>query len=577
MNIRFLSFFTAVASIYLVVSPVHAEMMPTSVDVVTVAVAPNAPSDLTAVSTAPTQVALTWTDNSGTENGFDVERKTGAGGTYAEIAATGANIATYTDNAVAAATLYFYRVRAFTGTNYSPYSNEASAATAYTPPPPPSNFIVLATTTSPGGSVSATTTDMTAASVTSNGIGISISIPTGTAITGSSSWDGTVILPQATTTFTAPTADPGYTASAITAIAVGASDSSLELGSAARLLFAGQTGKLVGWSLGGAFTPIRTICSADTQAAGDALSPGGDCKFDNGADLIVWTKHFTSYVIYTETVIPPVVAPPSNPPSNGGGGGGGGGGAPAYTAPVSDTNVTITGDAYPLGKVVILKDGQIAVQTIAGPNGVFTASVANLSGGSYIFSVYGEDDAGQRSTLFTFPVIVTVGATTEIGGVFLSPIIDVDKETVKQDDTIAIFGKTIPDAIVTIQVDSTVPHFVNTTSSASGAYLYEMNTAQLEYGSHVAKSEVSYGNQISDYSVSRGFTVGDHTVLVPQAPAAPTEAQGDLNGDGSINLVDFSILAYWYGQPNPPAGYLLDGGTVIDLRDFSIMVYYWTG
>ena len=157
--------------------------------------------------------------------------------------------------------------------------------------------------------------------------------------------------------------------------------------------------------------------------------------------------------------------------------------------------------------------------------------------------MYGEDDAGRRSTLFTFPVSITAGATTEISGVFLSPTIDVDKEIVKKGDTITIFGKSVPDAKVTIQVDSSVPHFVNTTSSANGAYLYDMSTDRLELGSHAAKSEATQGNQISDYSVSRGFTVGDHPVLAQAAPAAPTEAQGDLNGDGSVNLVDFSVFA----------------------------------
>ena len=102
-------------------------------------------------------------------------------------------------------------------------------------------------------------------------------------------------------------------------------------------------------------------------------------------------------------------------------------------------------------------------------------------------------------------------------------------------------------------------------------------SARLDLGSHAAKSEAAQGNQISDYSVSRGFAVGDHTVLAQAASTAPTEAQGDLNGDGSVNLVDFSVLAYWYGKPNPPAGYLLDGASIIDLRDFSIMAYYWTG
>ncbi len=567
MHIRHLYYVLAIVGVCFIILPASAAALPTSVSVVIVVV-PNAPSDLTAVSTAPTQVVLTWTNNSNNEDGFSVERKTGAGGTYAQIGITATDIATYTDNSVTPATTYFYRVRAFAGSNYSPYSDEASVTTAYAAPSTPVNFLVLATTTNPDGSVSATTTNATAASTISSGIDVAVNIPAGTAITGPPSWDGTLMLPEATTTFTAPTSYPGYTASAIVAIAIGAGNTPLTFDSAARLLFAGQTGKLVGWSRGGAFTEVTAVCSTDTQTVGDALPAGGDCKFDNGTDLIVWTKHFTTYVIYVQTAIP---APaPSGPV-------GGGGGAGLYFPPTSNTNVTIAGSAYPLSEVVILKDGQIAIKTVAGPDGIFTAIVNNLSGGNYIFSVYGEDDAGRRSTLFTFPISITVGATTEISGVFLSPTIDVDKEMVRKGDTITIFGASIPNAAITIQVDSAEPYFLNATSDKSGAYLYDFNSASLDYGSHAAKSEAAQGDQISDYSVSRGFTVGDHTVLAQAESTAPTEAEGDLNGDGRVNLIDFSILAYWYGHPNPPAAYRLDGADTIDLRDFSIMAYYWTG
>ena len=140
------------------------------------------------------------------------------------------------------------------------------------------------------------------------------------------------------------------------------------------------------------------------------------------------------------------VPPNSACPGNSGGGGGGGFTMPP-PAPVQ-ANVTIAGSAYPLSKVTVLQDAQIVAQSIAGPDGNFTITINNLSGGNYIFSVYASDNNGNRSALFTFPVYLTVGASTEIGGVFLSPTIATDKQEVKQGDPIVIFGQSVPNASV---------------------------------------------------------------------------------------------------------------------------------
>jgi hypothetical protein len=82
-------------------------------------------------------------------------------------------------------------------------------------------------------------------------------------------------------------------------------------------------------------------------------------------------------------------------------------------------------------------------------------------------------------------------------------------------------------------------------------------------------------NLMSNDSVSRSFVVGDENVAAPTASTTP--AKGDLSGDGRVNLIDFSIMAYWYGKPNPPAAEDLNGDGKIDLTDFSIMAFYWTG
>jgi len=51
----------------------------------------------------------------------------------------------------------------------------------------------------------------------------------------------------------------------------------------------------------------------------------------------------------------------------------------------------------------------------------------------------------------------------------------------------------------------------------------------------------------------------------------------DINEDGKVNLVDFSILLYWFGKPLNDKGVDLNGDGEIDLSDFSILAFYWTG
>jgi hypothetical protein len=75
-------------------------------------------------------LTLNWTDNANNENGFNIERKTGTTGIFAQLATVGSNITSYTDSNVAAGTTYCYRVDAFNSTVISPYSNEVCATTA---------------------------------------------------------------------------------------------------------------------------------------------------------------------------------------------------------------------------------------------------------------------------------------------------------------------------------------------------------------------------------------------------------------------------------------------------------------
>jgi hypothetical protein len=77
------------------------------------------------------QLTLQWVDNDGTST-FKVERKTGTGGSYAQIATTATGATGYTDTSVAVNTTYCYRVKASNAAGDSAYSNESCNSAAGT-------------------------------------------------------------------------------------------------------------------------------------------------------------------------------------------------------------------------------------------------------------------------------------------------------------------------------------------------------------------------------------------------------------------------------------------------------------
>jgi len=95
---------------------------------------PIAPSGLLAAALSATQVRLTWTDNSFNEDGFKIERKTGAAGAWAQVGTAAADAITADDGGLTESTSYFYRVRAFNNAGDSGYSNEAPVTTPINQP-----------------------------------------------------------------------------------------------------------------------------------------------------------------------------------------------------------------------------------------------------------------------------------------------------------------------------------------------------------------------------------------------------------------------------------------------------------
>ncbi len=101
---------------------------------VTVTTLPAGATSLTATASAPTHVALAWTDNSSGETGFRVEHSTDNGVTWSTLTTLAANTTSYTDTAAAESATTKYRVFALNTTGDGAVSNAASATTPVAAP-----------------------------------------------------------------------------------------------------------------------------------------------------------------------------------------------------------------------------------------------------------------------------------------------------------------------------------------------------------------------------------------------------------------------------------------------------------
>ncbi|MCF7862302.1 hypothetical protein K9M79_08760 [Candidatus Woesearchaeota archaeon] len=137
-----------------------------------------------------------------------------------------------------------------------------------------------------------------------------IEIAADTIIEGSDKWDGEIMLPtiKEKTSVIVPAQD-GQEAIVSEIIEIGLEDENLVFSKAVRMYFKGQSDKQIAYTKGNDVHKITTICLEDSQAAGDSLPLGGDCRIIVGDDLIVWTKHFTKFVTYTYQE--PTVAEPT--------------------------------------------------------------------------------------------------------------------------------------------------------------------------------------------------------------------------------------------------------------------------
>lgn len=263
-------------------------------------------------------------------------------------------------------------------------------------------------------------------------------------------------------------------------------------------------------------------------------------------------------------------------PTTGGGGGSSGstnGFFPGQKIEPDKTIVIIKGKSYPNSDVRVLIDGKVVGIVKADSKGNFRFQEDDVTPGVSTFGLWTEDSRGLKSTLLTLTFRVASKSVTTISNVYLSPTIDVDKKKVNRGEPIKIFGKSSPEVDVQVHVNSPVERISTTSSDTIGDWNLIFDTKDLEEDFHTARAIIrlksSAGIIESNFSRSVSFYVGTNL------PEEGKCGVADLNCDGSVNLVDFSILLYHWNTTEKTADINKDGK--VGLPDFSIMMFYWTG
>ena len=246
--------------------------------------------------------------------------------------------------------------------------------------------------------------------------------------------------------------------------------------------------------------------------------------------------------------------------------GGGGGGMP-------QTSVRFSGQAYPYATVTLLKNGTVVTSVTADKNGLFSITLAEKYDGTILYSLVALDPNNKKSLLINYPLVVTAGYLTDLSGVVFPPTVVLDKVQVALGDYLTVSGYALPqkDMEIVIQSqDKKISKTYSLTSPSSGLYDITLPLMNLPVGNYSVYVQYRDDTRISELI---RFIIGDTNI---SSLDNTLNIPGDCNYDGKIDLVDFSVLAFWFEKPHPPSCVDVNHDGIVDLTDFSILAFYWT-
>lgn len=265
------------------------------------------------------------------------------------------------------------------------------------------------------------------------------------------------------------------------------------------------------------------------------------------------------------------------PAGSGGGGSSGGnsgGGSGGGKKDLGSTVVNITGKAYPSRAINFLLDGDSIGSVQTNGQGLFEFST-KASPGTATLGMWATDAFGVKSITLSNTFDVTQGAVTNLNDLVLPPSIKVSQTNFNPGNVITVSGQSVPNAKINLFIDrnSTSP-VASGQSGANGQWSIQYDTSRLSANDHVLRARSVTGTPPLEVQSSMSSSV-----QLTAGVGGKVTSSSDLNRDSKVNLIDFSILIFWWqtagGESDPPAD--INGNGKVSLEDFSILLFNWTG
>jgi cysteine-rich repeat protein len=231
-----------------------------------------------------------------------------------------------------------------------------------------------------------------------------------------------------------------------------------------------------------------------------------------------------------------------------------------------ETRVVLRGKAYPNRDVNLLLDGKVFGTTRADSRADFLYASDEVNPGTATFGFWARDRNGVQSITVSAVFAVAEGAVTTVSNVLIPPSIQAKPPAVPQGAPLELSGETVPNAEVQLEIYAPGKEALTASADPSGFWALQLDTSSLPEGRAAARARFFTGALTSGFGRSLSFLIGG---------SAAGERSPDLNGDGKVNLIDFSIFLLSWDTDTPRTDFNGDGKT--GLADFSIMLFAWTG
>lgn len=219
----------------------------------------------------------------------------------------------------------------------------------------------------------------------------------------------------------------------------------------------------------------------------------------------------------------------------------------------------------------------VTTTLIANSDGTFQITINDLNYGNYQLSLFAEDPTGQVSSSYVVNVPAFSAQPYTYTGIVLPPTATASALLVEIGKNFSVFGYSAVNSSVEIQTTTGVS-LGSAVAGSDGFYRVSI-TPNIASGLYTIRARASLNGFTSLPSKPIQVLFYKGNLPPDQVPPPPIQYAScvDYNKDKRTNLIDFSILLYWFGKNPPPASVDCNGDRIIDIKDFSILMYFWTG